>query len=84
MNDIEPGTRIRLLSMPDDPSPLPHGATGTVEEIGPELPSGIFGRPDDGPWRQVTVAWDPPHQSRTLLMSVPPDKYEVIKEDDHE
>lgn len=27
------GKRIRLLEMPDDPAPLPVGATGTVEYV---------------------------------------------------
>ena len=25
-----PGTRVRLVSMPDDPNPVPEGTTGTV------------------------------------------------------
>lgn len=25
-----PGTRVRLLAMPDDPQPIPSGTTGTV------------------------------------------------------
>ena len=25
-----PGTRVRLLAMPDDPQPIPPGTTGTV------------------------------------------------------
>lgn len=29
---VEPGTRIRLISMPDDPDPIPSGTCGIVRE----------------------------------------------------
>ena len=28
-----PGTRVRLLNMPDDPQPIPPGTTGTVVAV---------------------------------------------------
>lgn len=40
---VEPGTRIRLISMPDDPDPVPVGTMGTV---------------DHGNGGQIAVKWD--------------------------
>lgn len=59
------GDRIRLLHM-DDPDALPAGATGKVTRISGE-----------GEWRQIDVAWEPPHSHRTLSL-VEVDRYEVI------
>jgi hypothetical protein len=64
---MEPGDRIRLVSMPDDPDPLPPGSTGTVTFVTPLAGLG---------WTQVGVAWD---NGRTLLLSIPPDRVEIIE-----
>jgi hypothetical protein len=56
------GERIKLLSMPDDPDPIPGGTCGTIKAVLPQ--------PD---WVQYIVAWDAPHSHRTLSVSVPPD-----------
>ena len=65
MNAPIVGQRIRLLAMPDDPNPLPAGATGTVLWVT---------RFDD--WMQIAVAWD--QRGGGLMLSVPPDRYEVV------
>ncbi len=60
------GTKIRLISMPEDPDPVPPGSVGTVTGGGPS------------PWgTQIWVKWD---NGRTLSLEVPPDVYEIIKE----
>lgn len=62
------GTRIRLLSMPDDPNPIAPGTTGVVtdiREVG-------FGRER---WLQIDVDWD---NGRQLMLASPPDRFEVI------
>ena len=67
-NKISAGTRIRLLSMPDDPNPIAPGTTGVVtdiREIG-------FGR---GRWLQIDVDWD---NGRQLMLASPPDQFEII------
>ena len=61
------GKRIRLLSMPLDPSPIQKGATGTVRAVG-----------GFGDWEQIHVNWD---NGRTLMLVVPPDRYEVIHDE---
>jgi hypothetical protein len=33
MTTPQPGDRIQLVAMPDDPDPIPPGATGTVTAI---------------------------------------------------
>jgi hypothetical protein len=57
--------RIRLLSMPDDPEPLPNGSLGTVTAV-------IKLMAND--W-QVYVDWD---NGRKLHMSIPPDTWEYV------
>ena len=60
----QPGDRIRLLAMPDDPDPIPPGATGTVTAVRQQRT-----------WAQVDVKWD---NGRTLMLVVPPDEFEVV------
>lgn len=64
MESLRVGDRIRLVSMPDDPDPVTVGQTGTVRGIYPQ-----------GRWHQVDVDWD---NGRSLLLVVPPDRFEVI------
>jgi len=64
MTTPQPGDRIRLLAMTDDPDPIPLGTTGTVISVR-QL----------GSWSQVDVKWD---NGRTLMLVVPPDQFEVI------
>ncbi len=58
------GDRIRLIAMPDDPNPIPAGATGTVLSV------------TDGPLGQIVVAWDNSSRSLSLVPGV--DRFEVI------
>lgn len=67
MTTPKPGDRIRLLAMPDDPDPIPPGATGTVVSVRQQ-----------GTWAQVDVKWD---NGRTLMLVVPPDRLEVVTSD---
>ena len=62
------GDRIRLLSMPDDPDPLPIGATGTVVSI------------TEGPMAQVCVDWG---NGRSLMLIPGVDQFEVIVDEDN-
>lgn len=64
MTGPKEGTRIMLVAMPDEPSPLPPGSTGTV----------MFSA-DFGDWMQVVVQWD---GGRALNLCVPPDIYKVM------
>lgn len=50
-----PGTRVRLLNMPDDPQPIPPGTTGTV-----------MGVDDAGQLLMPSLAW-----GRTTRMGTP-------------
>ncbi|WP_442508707.1 DUF4314 domain-containing protein [Novipirellula sp. SH528] len=59
---LKSGDRIRLISMTDDPAPIPAGITGTV--------AGVY--PQSG-WTQVDVEWD---NGRSLMPSIPPDMVE--------
>ena len=58
------GDRVRLVSMTDDPDPIPAGTTGTVV--------GVY--PHQG-WMQVDVDWD---NGRSLMLSIPPDVVATI------
>jgi hypothetical protein len=55
----EKGDRVQLVSMPDDPDPIPSGSIGTV----------VWAN-DFGPWQQIDVHWD---NGRALMIVVPPD-----------
>ena len=65
----KPGDRIRLLSMPDDPDPIPTGEVGMVIEVT---------RHGDGKnaWHQVDVEWD---HGRSLMLTLPPDRIEILQ-----
>lgn len=61
------GTRVRLAShMWDDPDPVPHGMTGTVDYVGPWLSDGTM---------QIGVQWD---NGRSLIAVLPHDRLDVI------
>lgn len=61
---LKAGDRVRLVSMTDDPDPIPAGTTGTVV--------GVYPQTD---WMQVDVDWD---SGRSLMLSIPPDVVERI------
>ena len=58
------GERIRLISMPEDPDPIPAGSFGTVRAINP-----YHG------WTQIEVDWD---NGRQLMLSMPDDVIEIL------
>ena len=60
------GHRVRLVSMTDDPDPLPSGATGEIVGV---FPCSGCGKS----WVTYDVDWDPPHEHRGLMPVVPPD-----------
>tara|TARA_Y100000310_G_scaffold275757_2_gene292465 strand:+ start:1604 stop:1834 length:231 start_codon:yes stop_codon:yes gene_type:complete len=62
------GDRIRLLTMHDDPDPVPKGEVGTV--VGVARHGG-----GNSTWHQIDVAWD---NGRTLMLVVPPDRFEMV------
>ena len=66
-----PGQRIELISMPDDPDPVPAGTRGTVEHVsGPHKLPG-----DRHPWHQIGVKWD---NGRTLALVTGKDSYLIL------
>ncbi len=65
---LKAGDRVRLLSMADDPDPIPAGTAGTVVCVYPV-----------GDWTQVDVDWD---DGRSLMLSIPPDQVEVLGRSD--
>lgn len=66
MAKLQVGHRIMLLSMPDDPNPIPVGTAGEVTWVNPFVFDGQT---------QVGVHWD---NGRTLMLCVPPDRYKII------
>ena len=62
---VSEGERIRLVSMEDDPDPIPVGTEGTVTGV-----------EDLGDWWQIDVEWD---NDRTLMLTVPPDRFTIIR-----
>ena len=71
MTSPQPGDRIRLIAMPDDPDPVPPGATGTITSVAKH------GTGRDT-WLQVEVGWD---SGRKLMLTIPPDRFEVFSGD---
>lgn len=66
--DVQPGNRLRLLNMPNDPCPIPSGSEGDVLAVTPLY---------DGT-AQIVMKWD---CGRNLNLIVPEDTFEVIERD---
>jgi hypothetical protein len=66
---VKAGDRIELMAMPEDPDPLPIGATGTV--MSAEYHDAFKST-------QVHVRWDAPHERRSLTLIIPPDRVRVL------
>jgi hypothetical protein len=64
------GDRIRLVSMPQDPDPIPVGSLGTVVAVR-----------DHRQWAQVAVDWD---NGRSLMLTIPDDCIAIIKTNQRE
>jgi hypothetical protein len=63
---LKTGDRIRMISMPVDPDPIPTGTHGTVLRV------------HDHPyWSQIEVAWD---NGRQLMLSIPDDCVALVDE----
>ncbi|MEO8269082.1 MAG: DUF4314 domain-containing protein [Aureliella sp.] len=62
--ELKIGDRVRLISMPQDPDPIPLGTLGTVVRV-----------QDQRDWYQVEVAWD---NGRQLMLATPDDCVEVV------
>jgi len=65
---IRPGDRLCLISMPDDPDPIPAGSEGVVVEV------------TEGPLAQIEVRWDNSSRSLSLIPGV--DVFEIIGRED--
>jgi hypothetical protein len=65
---VESGDHLRLIDMPNDPAPLPSGATGTVIRVA------NLGTDAE----QIWMDWDPPYEGRSLMLLPGVDQYEVI------
>lgn len=62
--ELKTGDRIRLVSMPQDPDPIPVGELGTVQRVR-----------DFGDLAQVEVDWD---SGRTLMLTIPDDCVAIV------
>lgn len=62
--NLEPGDRIALVNMAEDPCPIDEGTEGTVDYTN-YVDLGL------GFW-QIGVKWD---NGRSLMLSVPPDRF---------
>lgn len=67
---LEKGTRIELVSMANDPDPIPSGSRGTVRRT-----SDISWLNLGKPCIQIDVDWD---DGRKLSLCSPPDTYRVL------
>ena len=65
MTSVKKGDHIRLVSMPNDPDPIPAGSEGIVVEV------------TDGPYAQIAVDWI--GISRTLDLVPGVDHFEIIE-----
>lgn len=66
MTALALGNRVRITGrMPDEPDPLPVGATGIVSRV-----ANAAG--------QVWVRWEPPNETRSLMLLVGVDPFEVV------
>jgi hypothetical protein len=61
--EINPGDRIRIIAMPDDPDPIPAGSEGVVVDV------------TEGPLAQVEVRWD---CGRSLYLLPGVDRFELV------
>lgn len=69
--NIKTGNRVRLVSMPDDPDPIPVGTEGTVTLVNPVQ----MGPDGERNFVQILVKWD---NGRSLSCVMPPDQLDVI------
>ena len=67
---LKKGDRIRLVSMPQDPDPIPVGSLGTVVEV--------YEHRD---WTQVDVDWA---NGRSLMLTMPDDCVAIVEPNHHE
>ena len=67
---LKKGDRIRLVSMPQDPDPIPVGSLGTVVEVH-----------EHRDWTQVDVDWD---NGRSLMLTMPHDCVAIVEPNHHE
>jgi len=68
MRTLQPGDRIKLVAIPDNPDPIPLSSTGTVSSVRK------CGSGRDA-WLQVDLNGA---NGRKLMLSAPPDQFEVI------
>jgi len=61
------GDRVEMVSMPDDPHPIPPGTQGTVDMVTEVSFAGGF--------TQIGVEWD---NGRSLMVCIPPDRIRSV------